>query len=70
MMALSAWQQPQQATQKDGAHLRSLRATPRQLNYFIALVFQQRRQHSALGKGRVANRPNQSMSQQPYCEST
>jgi len=43
---------PSEGTPKGGTHLLAVRATPGQLDYFVALVFQQHRQHSALRKGR------------------
>jgi hypothetical protein len=43
---------PSEGTPKSGTHLLAVRATPGQLDYFVALVLQQHGQHSALRKGR------------------
>src|SRR6267378_345613 len=44
--------QPSERTPKGGTHVLAVRATPGYLDYFIALAFQQNREHSALRKGR------------------
>jgi len=43
---------PSEGTPKSGTHLLAVRATPGQLDYFVALVLQQHGQHSTLRKGR------------------
>ena len=43
---------PSERTPKGGTQVLAVRATPGHLDYFIALAFQQNREHSALRKGR------------------
>jgi len=45
-------ERPGERAPKGGAHVRTVRAAPGQLEYFVALAMQQHSQQSALRKGR------------------